>query len=164
MKKIYSYWIGHEDDESTTYYGTRKEALDALFERLKELDMCKDEGYLEIGLQEAEWGIAQAILYSETDKEAPMQPLIIDEHGTVRFKENPIVNFLLEAGPFNLNQIWCLPNVSIESMEQFYQLIGYSVSGFGEMSKFREKTISDADLAAKELRDAKDIDRGYDEG
>jgi hypothetical protein len=41
---------------------------------------------------------------------------------------------------------------SIEDMEQFYQLIGYSVSGFGEMSGFREETVTKADELAEGMR------------
>lgn len=79
--------------------------------------------------------------------EHPMQPLEKDKHGTVRFKKNAVVRFLLEAGPFDLNQIWQMP-WSIEDMEQFYQLIGYSVSGFGEISGFRKETVAEADRRA----------------
>jgi hypothetical protein len=38
--------------------------------------------------------------------EHPMQPLVLDEEGVIRFKKNAVVRFLLDAGSFNLNQIW----------------------------------------------------------
>lgn len=62
----------------------------------------------------------------------PVQPLITDKDGTLRFKSNKIVEFLLEAGPFNMNQLALMP-FSNEDREQFAQLIGYSLQGFGEL-------------------------------
>lgn len=82
--------------------------------------------------------------------EHPMQPLVRDEHGTIRFKENAVVRFLLDAGPFDLNQIWRMP-FSIEDLEQFYQQIGYSVSGYGDISGFRRETVAEADRLAEEM-------------
>jgi hypothetical protein len=35
----------------------------------------------------------------------PMQPTVIDGHGVLRFKQNAIVRFLLDAGPHDLNQL-----------------------------------------------------------
>lgn len=63
----------------------------------------------------------------------PVQPLITDEDGRLRFKQNAIVRYLLDAGPFDMNQLATLP-VSREDRVQFAQLIGYSLSGFGELS------------------------------
>lgn len=37
--------------------------------------------------------------------EHPMQPLLKDEHGVLRFKANKIVRFLLDAGPFDMNAL-----------------------------------------------------------
>lgn len=62
----------------------------------------------------------------------PVQYLYIDESGVVRFKENKIVQFLLDAGPFDMNQL-ALMNFEDEDREHFAQLIGYSVSGFGDL-------------------------------
>lgn len=69
----------------------------------------------------------------------PIQPLIRDAESTVRFKENKIVRFLLDAGPFDMNQL-AVMNFSREDREQFAQLIGYSLSGFGELSYVRDST------------------------
>lgn len=87
--------------------------------------------------------------------EHPMQPLILDEDGIVRFKHNSVVRFLLDTSSFDMNKLWRMLGsgiFSIEDMEQFYQLIGYSVSGFGEMSHFRAETVSKADELADEMR------------
>ena len=63
----------------------------------------------------------------------PIQPLYKDENGTLRFKENAIVRYLLEYGDFDMNTIAVL-DFSDEDRMQFAQLIGYSLSGFGELS------------------------------
>lgn len=62
-----------------------------------------------------------------------MQAIILDEHGVARFKENKIVTFLLDNGRHDMNTIAC-EDFTQEDREQFAQLIGYSVSGFGELS------------------------------
>lgn len=69
----------------------------------------------------------------------PIQPVEFDAVGTIRFKPNAIVKFLLEAGPFNLNNIQGAP-FSQEDREQFAQLIGYSVSGFADLSYVSDDT------------------------
>ena len=65
----------------------------------------------------------------------PLQPLGRDENGVIRFKENKLVRFLLDAGPFDLNQIARM-DFSDEDREQFAQLIGYSHSGACGLSYF----------------------------
>jgi len=54
----------------------------------------------------------------------PIQPLIKDKNGVVRFKENKIVSFLLNNGNVSLDELTLL-NFSKEDREQFTQLIGY---------------------------------------
>jgi hypothetical protein len=86
--------------------------------------------------------------------EHPMQPLVWDNN-VIRFKRNRVVRFLLDNGDHDLNQLWRMLGqdmFSIEDMEQFYQLIGYSVSGFGEMSNFRPETVAKADKLAEGMR------------
>lgn len=63
----------------------------------------------------------------------PIQPLVTDSDGVCRFKKNAIVSFLLDAGPFDMNKL-ALMQFSYDDREQFAQLIGYSVCGFGELS------------------------------
>jgi hypothetical protein len=62
----------------------------------------------------------------------PIQPLVEDAQGVVRFKSNAIVRFLLDKGPFNMNDI-ARDEFSQEDREQFAQLIGYSHSGSGDL-------------------------------
>lgn len=77
----------------------------------------------------------------------PIQPLSKDESGVIRFKKNAIVAYLLDAGPFDMNQLALMP-FSSEDREQFAQLIGYSLSGFGELSYVSDETYNAAELMA----------------
>lgn len=63
----------------------------------------------------------------------PQQPIVTDDSGTARFKENAIVRFLLDDGPNDMNRLARMP-FSAEDRRQFAQLIGYSVSGYEELS------------------------------
>ncbi len=67
----------------------------------------------------------------------PIQPDSIED-GVLRFKRNKIVEFLLDAGPFDMNQLAHMP-FSDEDRVQFAQLIGYSVSGWGTLSYVSEE-------------------------
>jgi hypothetical protein len=73
----------------------------------------------------------------------PMQPVYEDEHGTLRFKPNAIVRFLLDDGPNNLNRLALLP-FSNEDREQLAQLIGYSVSGYSDLSYVSDESAEEA--------------------
>lgn len=79
----------------------------------------------------------------------PMQPVVLVD-GVARFKQNAIVRALLDIGPLDMNKLACLP-FSDEDREQFAQLIGYSVSGAGDLSYMRAGVISQADKQAEEL-------------
>ena len=83
-----------------------------------------------------------------------MQPIEYDEYNVIRFKRNKIVDYMLEAGraagAFDLNSIASM-NFPKEDYEQLAQLIGYSVSGFGELSYASEETIAIADEIARKL-------------
>ena len=74
----------------------------------------------------------------------PIQPLEKDQQGTLRFKENAIVRYLLDAGPFDLNHL-AMKQFSNEDQEQFAQLIGYSLSGFGDLSYVTSATYDTAE-------------------
>jgi len=80
----------------------------------------------------------------------PIQPLALDEHGKLRFKENKIVRFLLDNGKHNMNSLAC-ENFSQEDREQFAQLIGYSLTGFGELSYVSDETYESAAKLAENL-------------
>ncbi len=74
----------------------------------------------------------------------PTQPVYKTSNGVVRFKENKIVGLLLSAGPFDLNQL-ALMKFEDEDHEQLAQLIGYSVSGFGDLSYASDEAVEAAD-------------------
>jgi hypothetical protein len=74
----------------------------------------------------------------------PVQPLIADDDGVLRFKANAIVRCLLDNGPFNMQFLLALP-FSVEDREQFAQLIGYSLTGFGELPYVTDETFNRAE-------------------
>jgi hypothetical protein len=69
----------------------------------------------------------------------PIQPLVKDVDGRIRFKENKIVTFLLENGCSDMNSL-AREDFSQEDREQFAQLIGYSLDGFGTLSYVSDET------------------------
>ena len=69
-----------------------------------------------------------------------MQSMQRDSDGVVRFKQNAIVRFLLNEGPFTLNQLENM-EFSNQDREQFAQLIGYSVSGYRELSYVSDESF-----------------------
>ena len=80
----------------------------------------------------------------------PIQPQIIDAHGTRRFKANAIVRHLLDWASgrgMSLNDIAAM-NFTDDDRQQFAQLIGYSLSGYSELSSY---VTDDAWLAANEM-------------
>lgn len=80
----------------------------------------------------------------------PMQPIEFDSRGTIRFKENKIVTYLLDHGGIDLNHL-AVQGFSDEDHMQFAQLIGYSVSGFGDLSYASDEVVAEADEIAAEL-------------
>lgn len=77
----------------------------------------------------------------------PIQPLQEDADGVLRFKPNKIVQWLLEAGHFSLNTV-AMTKFPQEDREQFAQLIGYSLAGFGDLSYVRDETYAAAEAAS----------------
>lgn len=73
----------------------------------------------------------------------PVQPLFLDKHNTWRFKENKIVTFLLENGGYDMNSLAWM-DFSNEDREQFAQLIGYSLLGFGTLSYATDRVYDSA--------------------
>ncbi len=80
----------------------------------------------------------------------PMQPLVIDAHGTLRFKENPIVRTLLDYATehgYGLNEI-AREEFDAEDQMHLAQLIGYSLSGYGTLSYVTDESYERAAAAA----------------
>ena len=79
-------------------------------------------------------------------KRTPMQPLIWSE-GVLRFKPNAVVRYLLDHGGLDMNTLAGLP-FSNEDRRQFLQLIGYSLSGYGEYDYVSDEDYSRAEQQA----------------
>jgi hypothetical protein len=80
----------------------------------------------------------------------PLQPIERDPTGVVRFKANAICRYLVDSGVADFNQLATMPFAQ-EDWEQFAQLIGYSLSGFGELSYVSDETYSQAEEIASKL-------------
>lgn len=78
----------------------------------------------------------------------PIQPLIEDSHGVLRFKVNAIVEHLLENGGIDLSQIAAM-GFSREDREQFAQLIGYSWSGACDLGYMSDEVLNAAEVMHK---------------
>lgn len=73
-----------------------------------------------------------------TTTKHPIQPLMVDGMGVLRFKENRIISDLLDFADdhgFGLNEIACR-EYSREDRQQLAQLIGYSLRGYGELRSY----------------------------
>jgi len=70
----------------------------------------------------------------------PMQPIDIFSNGIARFKENKIVSYLSEG---RHNEIAAM-DFSDEDRMQFAQLIGYSISGYGDLSYVTNESYDEA--------------------
>lgn len=72
----------------------------------------------------------------------PTQPLIIAKDGVERFKANAIVRYLIDLatqrGIADMNSL-AIMQFDDEDRVQFAQLIGYSRSGFSELSYVKDK-------------------------
>jgi hypothetical protein len=94
----------------------------------------------------------------------PMQPVGQDKRGVLRFRENPIVRELLDRDTERgrvypdfpartnggLNWI-AMQDFPREDEEQFAQLIGYSISGYHELSYVSDESAAKASALAQEI-------------
>lgn len=92
----------------------------------------------------------------------PIQPLYKDKQGVLRFKANEIVKFLLDDGPNDMNRLALIKQFSKEDREQFAQLIGYSLSGFGELSYVSDETYEKAAKQKSEDEKITEVERKLD--
>lgn len=86
----------------------------------------------------------------------PIQPLELAEDGVLRFKENKIVRYLLDNGGIDMHKI-AIQFFPKEDEEQFAQLIGYSLSGYGDLNYVSDESYNIAEKMHEGLdeRDAK---------
>ncbi len=88
----------------------------------------------------------------------PMQPIGWDGDGVIRFKRNAIIDWLFETRKLDLNEVAILAargKFSAGDQMQLAQLLGYSVSGYGDLSYVSELSLDAADQAAQRLIDGK---------
>ena len=83
----------------------------------------------------------------------PMQPVEFDANGVARFKSNAIIEHLFDTGALNLNDLAVLDFSDADRM-QIAQLLGYSVSGFGDLSYASDDIVAAADAAVDALKPA----------
>jgi len=76
----------------------------------------------------------------------PVQPLVRDETGTIRFTTNKIVRWLIESGKLDLSKIAVMP-FDAEDRAQISQLSGYSVGGYMDLSYVTEDMADAVDAA-----------------
>ncbi len=84
----------------------------------------------------------------------PMQDIITDEQNVIRFRQNDIIRYLIDNGSFDLNKICILCNekgFSNEDQEQLAQLIGYSISGYSDLSYVSDKSYNKAERRAGKM-------------
>jgi len=77
-----------------------------------------------------------------------MQDIEKDTNGVIRFRRNDIVRALLDTGKLNMNDLALLP-FSDEDRRQFAQLIGYSISGYCDLSYVSEADADAVDAAVE---------------
>ena len=85
----------------------------------------------------------------------PMPPIELDRKGTARFVSNPLVVFLLEAGPYDMRFLAKLSVFTDEQRAQFAALTGYSVSGWGDLPYVTATQCKAADTVVQALLRAK---------
>ncbi len=89
-----------------------------------------------------------------TNQPSPLQPIIMDEHGAVRFRANALVRYMLdwttEHGGPSLNELASM-DFTQDDRCQFAQLIGYSICGYHELPYVSDEHAAEATAAARLL-------------
>ena len=80
----------------------------------------------------------------------PMQPVYLDKDGVARFKANAVVDWLFRSNGMDLNRI-PTDALDVGDVEVFWQMLGYSVSGYGDLSFVRDETVARADAEVEIL-------------
>ena len=88
-------------------------------------------------------------------KHQPMQE-VESINGVLRFRRNKIIDFLFNSGALDLNKI-AVMEFPQEDRIQLAQLLGYSLSGFGELSYVDETSYQLAYAKAERTGDEKDL-------
>ena len=91
----------------------------------------------------------------------PIQPLAKDSAGVLRFKKNHIVCDLLEVASqhgLSLNDLACR-DYSPDDRQQLAQLIGYSLSGYGDLGYVDNEAYAAAEKRSKKAKKSDDAIR-----
>lgn len=83
-----------------------------------------------------------------------MQPVYLDEHDTARFRPNVLVQYLLDNGAIDMNKLAHV-RAPDDDRQQFAQLIGYSVGGYGDLPYCDDEVYNSAAKVTRHLKDAK---------
>ena len=70
----------------------------------------------------------------------------------MRFRANKIVQYLLDRGPVDMNHLGRVSwgeGFTSDDWDQFNQLIGYSVSGYGDLSYVSPEEAGECDRQAQ---------------
>lgn len=111
-------------------------------------DQCKDEFIKQLG---PSFAYFSRIGRQPVQPVQPMQPIVLDEKGTPRFKGNEIIKHLFNTGKLDLNELTMLVHqgkLPKEDYVQITQLLGYSVSGWGDLSTSPPEMVEAADREA----------------
>ena len=113
------------------------------------INLIEKDKYLEEVITKLEKEI-QELRNTDPTTYHPIQYVYLDDSNIVRFRRNAIVRLLLDDGPFDMNKL-AMIDFTQADREQFAQLIGYSVSGFSELSYVSDETYYLADEARTKL-------------
>src|SRR5271154_845073 len=103
----------------------------------------------------------------------PMQPIVKDSHGDLRFRENAIIRHIVDhagdvvhpgapaidpktgkpyhQGKLDLSKLMAM-DFPQEDCEQFAQLMGYSITGYHELSYVSDESCSQASALADHVK------------
>lgn len=84
-------------------------------------------------------------------KKLPMQPLIKDKEGVIRFRPNAIVKYLADIARergIGLNELQLMP-FTRKDWEQFMQLTGSSLGYYHDLPFVSDKSVERAEKKAK---------------
>lgn len=89
--------------------------------------------------------------FKESATTLPMQPLALDDQGTMRFRPNAIVRYLIDQ--VGLNKLHAIDDQEFTQAEweQLMQLIGYSLCGYHELSCVSDESALAASKAARAI-------------
>lgn len=97
------------------------------------------------------WELVENSIPRSKDYKHPIQPIVYDENGIQRFKENKILKYLIESGDLDLNKVAELAHSfnAINDREQINQLMGYSIGGFLDTNPSTETATIVEEMADK---------------